>query len=340
MRLKNPVPSFLRVSDFTFENLTPSLILDAIESLDIYVTSGLLALNSYENRVYQFTTEKHGRLVVKFYRPNRWQAKQIEEEHAFAFELQSHELPIVAPSQFSGISLHEYQGYRFVLFPSVGGREFEVDNLDQLEWMGRLIGRIHATSAKQAFLHRPSMNVDDYLHIPAKELANSELVPIHLHLPFFTILEQVSALAETQYNAVASQVSHIRLHGDCHPGNILWRDGPMFVDLDDCRSGPAIQDLWMMLAGDTIEQQIQLETLIEAYEEFNQFNSLELNLIEPLRAMRMVHYMAWLSKRWKDPAFPRAFPWFGEDKYWENQILALKEQLSVLQQPAIKLHSY
>jgi Ser/Thr protein kinase RdoA (MazF antagonist) len=328
------------VSDFTFEDLTPSLILDAIESLDIYVTSGLLALNSYENRVYQFTTEQHGRLVVKFYRPKRWRKEQILEEHEFAFELLSHELPIVAPCQFDGISLHEYKGYQFVLFPSVGGRQFEVDNLEQLESMGRLIGRIHATSAKKPFLQRPSVNVVDYLHIPAKELTNSELVPTHLHLPFFTILEQVSALAERQFNAVAEQVASIRLHGDCHPGNILWRDGPMFVDLDDCRSGPAIQDLWMMLAGDTIEQQIQLDTLIEAYEEFNPFNAIELNLIEPLRAMRMVHYMAWLSKRWKDPAFPRAFPWFGEDKYWENQILALKEQLSVLQQPAISLRSY
>lgn len=328
------------MSDFTFENLTPSLILDAIESLDIYVTSGLLALNSYENRVYQFSTEQHGRLVAKFYRPNRWRREQIIEEHEFAFELKSHELPIVAPCQFNGISLHQYEGYQFVLFPSVGGRQFEVDNLDQLEWMGRLIGRIHATSAKQAFLYRPSVNVNDYLHEPTKELKTSELVPMHLHSPFFTILDQVCELAETQYNAVNDKVTHIRLHGDCHPGNILWRDGPMFVDLDDCRSGPAIQDLWMMLAGDMQEQQIQLDTLIEAYEEFNQFNRVELNLIEPLRALRMVHYMAWLSKRWKDPAFPRAFPWFGEDKYWENQILALKEQLSALQQPAIQLPSY
>jgi Ser/Thr protein kinase RdoA (MazF antagonist) len=328
------------VSDFTFEDLSPSLILDAIESLDIYVSSGLLALNSYENRVYQFTTEDHGRMVVKFYRPMRWSNEQIQEEHDFSFELQDHELPIVAPCKFNGESLHTCQGYRFALFPSVGGRQFEVDNLDQVEWMGRLIGRIHATSAKKPFKHRLSINIQEYLHQPSQILKQSELVPHHLHSPFFTILDHVCELAEAKYNAVAAKVSHIRLHGDCHPGNILWRDGPMFVDLDDCRSGPAMQDLWMMLAGDNVQQQIQLETLIEAYEEFNEFNPLELELIEPLRAMRMVHYMSWLSKRWEDPAFPRAFPWFGEDKYWENQILSLKEQLSALQQPAIRLPSY
>ncbi len=328
------------MSDFTFEELTPALILDAIESLGIYVTSGLLALNSYENRVYQFVTEDHGRMVAKFYRPKRWSNEQILEEHAFAFELQGHELPIVAPSKFDDKSLHTYEGCRFALFPSVGGRQFEVDNLDQLEFMGRLIGRIHATSSKKPFQHRLSINIPEYLHEPCAILKQSELVPFHLHRPFFTILEQVCALAESQYNALANKVSHIRLHGDCHPGNILWRDGPMIVDLDDCRSGPAIQDLWMLLAGDTSQQQMQLEMLIEAYEKFNTFNAQELELIEPLRAMRMVHYMAWLSKRWKDPAFPRAFPWFGEDKYWENQILSLKEQLSALQQPSIRLPSY
>jgi len=328
------------VSDFTFEGLTPDLILDAIESLDVYVTSGLLALNSYENRVYQFTTEEHGRLVAKFYRPQRWSNAQIEEEHSFSFELQDHELPVVAPLKFQNSSLHEYKGFRFALFPSIGGRQFEVDNLDQLEWMGRLIGRIHATSAKQAFKHRLSINTHEYLSIPAQELAQSELVPQHLHTPFFTILNHVVKQAHEQFSALENRVTHIRLHGDCHPGNILWRDGPTFVDLDDCRSGPAIQDLWMMLAGDQQQQRLQLETLIEAYEEFNPFDNNELALIEPLRAMRMVHYMAWLSKRWQDPAFPRAFPWFGEDKYWENQILALKEQLSALQQAPIKLQAY
>lgn len=326
------------MSDFSFANLTPSLILDAIESLGVRVSSGLLALNSYENRVYQFSTEEHGRLVVKFYRPQRWSHAQIIEEHTFSAELKAHELPVVSPAIFDNKSLHEYKGYHFVLFPSVGGREFEVDNLDQIEWMGRLIGRIHACSAKQAFEHRLSINVDEYLRLPQKTLSEGDLVPHHLHTPFFTILEQVSDLATRLYAQGEVGINMIRLHGDCHPGNILWRDGPSFVDFDDCRSGPAIQDLWMMLSGDQNQQQLQLMTLLEAYEEFNEFDTQELVLIEPLRAMRMVHYMAWLSRRWADPAFPRAFPWFGEDKYWENQILSLKEQLSALQQPAIRLH--
>lgn len=353
MKLKSQQPLSTLVSDFSFEDLTPEIILDAIESLGIYVTSGLLALNSYENRVYQFTTEEHGRLVAKFYRPERWTNQQIQEEHDFAFELQSHELPMVAPSKFDrseqrvknaaladSSSLFIYKGYRFALFPSVGGRQFEVDNLDQLESMGRLIGRIHATSAKKPFVYRFSINVPEYLEQPIAELKQSVLVPQHLHTPFFTIIEMVAEKAAAQYHSAIGDITPIRLHGDCHPGNILWRDGPMFVDLDDCRSGPAIQDLWMMLAGDYQQQQIQLETLIEAYEEFNQFNNAELALIEPLRAMRMVHYMAWLSKRWSDPAFPRAFPWFGEDRYWENQILALKEQMSALQQPIMRLQAY
>lgn len=338
------------VSDFTFENLGPSIILDAIESLGIYVSSGLLALNSYENRVYQFNTEQHGKMVAKFYRPNRWTNEQILEEHQFSFELKHLELPIVAPQQFNtpqssstvqhSDSLFEHAGYRFALFPSVGGRQFEVDNLDQLEWMGRLIGRIHASSAKAPFTHRLTINTQTYLQQATITLTKSKLLPESLQTPFFTILEQVCELAERQYNEIIDQTLAIRLHGDCHPGNILWHDSPMFVDLDDCCSGPAVQDLWMMLAGDNTQQQMQLETLLEAYEEFNPFNSKELALIEPLRAMRLVHYMAWLSKRWQDPAFPRAFPWFAENKYWENQILALKEQFSALHQAPLKMQSY
>lgn len=341
------------MSNFSFEDLNPALILEAIESLGIYVSSGLLALNSYENRVYQFTTEDHGRLVAKFYRPERWSNAQIQEEHDFAFELQNHHLPIVAPSKFSltetcvaesslkqSNSLFTYKGFRFALFPSMGGRQFEVDNIEQLEAMGRLIGRIHASSAKKQFKHRLSINAKEFLEHPICELKNSVLVPQHLHSPFFTILALVAEKAQQRYARASQEVSPIRLHGDCHQGNILWRDGPMLVDLDDCRSGPAIQDLWMLLAGDYQQQKMQLETLLAAYEKFSRFNPAELALIEPLRTMRMIHYMAWLSKRWADPAFPRAFPWVGEDKYWENQVLALKEQMLALQQPVIKLKPF
>jgi Ser/Thr protein kinase RdoA (MazF antagonist) len=320
---------------FNFAELGPDLILDAIESAGVRVDSGLLALNSYENRVYQFTAEDRKRYVVKFYRPQRWSEAQLLEEHQFALELAQHEIPLVAPILYNGDSLLRYKNFYFAIYPSAGGRQFEVDNLEQIEWMGRFIGRIHQVSKGKDFVHRPSFNVESHLKQPFMELQNSELVPEQLKQAFFTILEQVAEQTDEMYQCT----NPIRLHGDCHPGNILWRDGPTFVDLDDCRSGPAMQDLWMMLSGDRTQQTLQLDTLISAYEEFSDFDHGQLNLIEPLRAMRMVHYMAWLSKRWQDPAFPQAFPWFASDKYWEQQILALKEQLSALREPPLSLLS-
>ncbi|NDW21864.1 serine/threonine protein kinase [Alteromonas hispanica] len=326
------------MTDFSFSGLSPDTILDALETQGIFLQSGLLALNSYENRVYQFIAEDGKRYVVKFYRPGRWTDEQIQEEHSFAKELADNEIPIVAPMALNGNTLHHHKvvdtDYRFALFPSVGGRQFENDNLDQLEWMGRFIGRIHLTAQATPFTSRPAIDVESYLLEPQKILEQSELLPEGLKTAFFAILNPVIEATQKAYKNVSSP---IRLHGDCHPGNILWRDGPTFVDLDDCRMGPAIQDLWMMLSGDRQQQLLQLDTLVEAYEEFQLFNKAELSLIEPLRAMRMVHYMAWLSRRWSDPAFPRAFPWFAEDKYWEGQILALKEQMSALQEPPLKL---
>ncbi len=320
-------------AEFNFSSLGPDLILDAIESVGIRVESGLLALNSYENRVYQFLADDQRRYVVKFYRPNRWSQGQILEEHQFALELQEHDIPLVAPLHYQGATLHQYRGFWFALYPSVGGRQFEVDNLDQLEWMGRFIGRIHRVANASKFTLRPTIGTDEYLTQPIEVLQQGNLVPERIREAFMTIANQVSTVASQQYQAINS----IRLHGDCHPGNILWRDGPTFVDLDDCRMGPAIQDLWMMLSGDLQQQRIQLDVLVEAYQEFSHFDSRELALIEPLRAMRMIHYMAWLARRWQDPAFPQAFPWFAEEKYWEQQTLALKEQLSALYEPSITL---
>lgn len=325
------------MTDFSFSGLSPDTILDALEKQGIFLQSGLLALNSYENRVYQFLAEDGQRYVAKFYRPGRWTDTQIAEEHSFAKELIDNDIPIAAPISIAGETLHHHQvdntDYRFALFPSVGGRQFENDNLDQLEWMGRFIGRIHRVAQAKPFAHRPSIDVASYLDEPRAILSKSTLLPEHLKTAFFAILDPVLNTTKAAYTTQST----LRLHGDCHPGNILWRDGPTFVDLDDCRMGPAIQDLWMMLSGDRQQQLLQLDTLIEAYEEFHSFDNAELALIEPLRAMRMVHYMAWLSKRWQDPAFPRAFPWFAEDKYWEGQILALKEQLSALNEAPLKL---
>ena len=180
----NPVPSYLLVSDFNFSQLTPNVLLNALESLEIIVDSGLLALNSYENRVYQFTSREHGRLVAKFYRPNRWSSLQIQEEHQFSIDLQDDELPIVAPMTIQGRTLHEYNGYRFAIFPSIGGRQFEVDNIDQLEWMGRLIGRIHKCSSLDTFDHRQAISHQSHLLTPRIRLEGSSLVPDHLKTPF------------------------------------------------------------------------------------------------------------------------------------------------------------
>ncbi|TMN71098.1 serine/threonine protein kinase [Pseudoalteromonas sp. S1727] len=322
------------MSKFSFVDLTPDSILDAVESIGIYAESGLLALNSYENRVYQFKADDGLRYVVKFYRPERWSKAQILEEHSFTFELADAEVPVVAPIRRNGESLFEHNGYLFTLFPSVGGRIFEMDNLDQLDVLGRLIGRMHQVAKGNVFSERPVIGCDEYLDTAKIQLQNSNLVPSSLTTAFYTILDMVIAKTKSLYQ----QVETIRLHGDCHAGNILWAgDALMFVDLDDSRQGPAIQDLWMMLSGDRHNQLLQLDTLVAAYEEFCDFDHTQLKLIEPLRAMRMIHYMGWLAKRWEDPAFPRNFSWFADDKYWEQQILALKEQYSALQEPPLKL---
>lgn len=319
---------------FNFDALTPDFMWYALESIGIRAESGFLALNSYENRVYQFTDEERQRYVVKFYRPERWSQAQIQEEHDFTLELIESEIPVAPPVIINGQSLHQYQGYLFALFASVGGRQFEVDNLEQLEGVGRFLGRIHKVGAKQTFEHRPSISLEEYLYQPRTLLQNSQFIPMHLENAFFNDLDLLINTLEQHWTTPSSQ---IRLHGDCHPGNILWRDGPMFVDLDDARNGPAIQDLWMLLNGERADKLMQLDILLEAYQEFSDFDSNQLKLIEPLRGLRMVHYMAWLAKRWQDPAFPLAFPWFDDPKYWESQVLAFKEQISALNEPPLSL---
>jgi Ser/Thr protein kinase RdoA (MazF antagonist) len=325
------------MSVFDFTSLSPDLILDGLESTGLIVDSGLLALNRYENRVYQFHDIDKTKYVTKFYRPQRWTEAQIREEHRFSFELADNELPLVAPMKINGESLFSYEGYHFAIFPCRGGRIFEVDNLDQLEWMGRFLGRIHAVAAKNNFTERPAFNSEEMLQQAQLVIEKSNFVSPSLTLPFFTILEQVIKLASQQYQPT----SEIRLHGDCHAGNILWTDkGPHFVDLDDCRTGPAVQDIWMMLSGDRQQQLLQLDTILSGYDEFHSFETNQLPLIESLRTMRVVNYMAWLCKRWQDPAFPHNFPWFNTEKYWEQQILMLKEQMSALQQPPLSLLPY
>lgn len=322
---------------FNFDALLPDFMWSALESIGIRAESGFLPLNSYENRVYQFSDEERRRFVVKFYRPQRWSDAQIQEEHAFTQELMAADVPVTPPLRINGATLHHYQGYRFALFASVGGRQFEVDNLDQLEGVGRCLGRIHQVGSRQPFQHRPTIGLEEYLYQPRDLLQQSAFIPSHLSANFFAELDQLISKLESQWRPTNTP---IRLHGDCHPGNILWRDGPMLVDLDDSRNGVAVQDLWMLLNGERHEQRMQLEVLLEAYQEFHDFNPVELKLIEPLRGLRMVHYMAWLAKRWQDPAFPVAFPWFNDPKYWENQIIAFREQMNALEEPPLSLLPY
>ncbi|OIQ25072.1 serine/threonine protein kinase [uncultured Vibrio sp.] len=319
---------------FNFNALTPDFMWYALESIGIRAESGFLPLNSYENRVYQFTDEERQRYVVKFYRPERWSELQIQEEHDFTLELHDAEVPVAPPCRINGQTLHHYQGYLFALFVSVGGRQFEVDNFDQLEGVGRFLGRIHQVGKSRPFAHRPTIGLDEYLHQPKKLLENSTFIPMHLENAFFSDLDLLISRLEQHWQP---STEIIRLHGDCHPGNILWRDGPMFVDLDDSRNGPAIQDFWMLLNGERSDKLVQLDIILEAYQEFCDFDHAQLKLIEPLRGLRMVYYMAWLAKRWQDPAFPIAFPWFNDPKYWESQVLGFKEQIAALSEPSLSL---
>ncbi|WP_194756609.1 serine/threonine protein kinase [Aliidiomarina indica] len=323
------------MSDFSFQGVTPDLILDAVESVGFYPVSGLLPLNSYENRVYQFLADDQKRYVVKFYRPQRWSDEQILEEHQFTAELANAEIPVVCPLAIAGETALQWQGFRFAVFPSIGGRALEPEQLEQLEDLGRHLGRLHLTGSARPFTFRPQLYTRAGLDEAVNELLACELLPDSLREAFRAILLPVVA----RVHAVNwDAYTHVRLHGDCHIGNLLWRpEGLTLVDFDDCRQGPAVQDLWMMLSGDRLQQQIQLETLLEGYEEFMEFDPRELHLIEPLRALRIIHYMAWLARRWEDPAFPHNFSWFAEPRYWEQQILALKEQLSALDEPPLRL---
>lgn len=314
-----------------YENLDPSLILTAVESVGYLCSGSLLALNSYENRVYQVGIEDATPLIAKFYRPHRWTNEAILEEHQFSQELVEHEIPIIAPlATARGNTLHEYQGYRFALFPRRGGHALEQDNLDQLEWMGRFIGRLHAVAACRPFKHRPSLNVQTHGYIPYQFLIQNNFIPAFLKVQYSqaadTVLKQVDDLFKR-----IPDLKLIRLHGDCHLGNVLWNDaGPHIVDLDDAVMGPAIQDIWMLLSGDPIQIRLQLSIILDAYREFHDFDMRELQLIEAMRTLRMIQYSAWLAKRWEDPAFPRAFPWFNTTHYWEEQLMNLNEQITLL----------
>ena len=321
-----------------FANLTPDLVLDAVESLGYLSDARTLALNSYENRVYQVGIEDETPLIAKFYRPDRWTDAAILEEHAFSTELADCEIPVVAPLQRDGQTLFEHAGFRFALFPRRGGRAPEPGNLEQLYRLGQLLGRLHGVGASKPFLHRETLCVETFGHASLKTLLEGNFIPRSL-LPAY---ESVARDLLKRLDELFARVSYtpIRLHGDCHPGNLLCRDDSFhIVDLDDCRTGPALQDLWMMIGGGERHERLsQLAELIEGYQEFHDFDSRELPLLEGLRSLRLIHYSAWLARRWDDPAFPMSFPWFGTERYWGEQILILREQLAALDEEPLRLY--
>jgi len=311
--------------------------MDAVESQGFCCDCRVFALNSYENRVYQVGIEEALPIIAKFYRPDRWSVGQIDEEHRFCFELVEQELPVVAPwRNQAGESLFRYGDFLFALYPRQGGYAPEFDSLDNLLILGRMLGRIHAVGAVQPFLHRPQLDSRTFGHASAA-LILERFIPVDYRASYEAVTRQLLESVDDIMNGL-EDVRLIRTHGDCHAGNILWRDdAPHFVDFDDARSAPAVQDLWMMLSGDRMRQTAQLQSLMEGYREFCSFDPRELRLIESLRALRMLHYSAWIGSRWDDPAFPAAFPWFNTVNYWGEQILALREQVAVLDEPALEL---
>ena len=336
-----------------YSTLTPDCALDALDSTGLRADGRLLALNSYENRVYQMGVEEAAPargtppdarpsgglgaapVVVKFYRPERWSDAAILEEHAYTIELAEREIPVVAPLVLNGATLHAHAGFRFAVYPKQGGRMPEFDRPDALQWMGRFLGRIHAVGAQADFAQRPALTPETFGTASRDFLRAGSWVPPDLAVAWDSVVEHALASVAYCYER-AGAVQAIRLHGDCHAGNVLWTEsGPHFVDFDDSRMGPAVQDLWMLLSGERDEQQAQINDILKGYEDFMDFDPRELHLIEALRTLRLIHYAAWLARRWDDPAFPAAFPWFNTQQYWQARILELREQIALMDEPPL-----
>lgn len=322
-----------------FEALTPDAVLAAAESLGIECDARLFALNSYENRVYQLGSTSHGMLVLKFYRPGRWDDAQILEEHEFTAELWAADLPVAAPLVIDGRTLHRHEGLRFAVFPKLSARAAEIDARGSLDLIGRTLGRVHAIGALRRFHHRPALTSERLGWDARDALLESTFVAERLDAGTLDagLIDKYEEVSERLLEHVDQALSDfgpigtIRLHGDCHLGNVLWDErGPIFVDLDDCMSGPRIQDLWMLLSGSLDERRGQWQELVTGYREFHHLDSAELALIEPLRALRMVHHSAWVVARWSDPAFPRAFPWFTSPRFWQEHVSDLWQQLDAM----------
>lgn len=316
--------------DNAFANLSPSDVLNSIETFGYQCDGRLLALNSYENRVYRVGMDDGASLIAKFYRPNRWSNEQILEEHQYTQMLADLEIPVVAPINVDGQTLLETEHFRIAMFINRGGRAPDLENFDQLEQMGRFMGRIHQVGQSREFEHRPSLTIDSFGHQARTFVLDNGFIPTDLEQAYSSLTQQLLDEAAQCYER-AGDVPLIRCHGDCHPSNILWTDdGPHIVDFDDARMAPAIQDLWMFIAGDRAEQTMSLDAVLTGYTEFCDFDARQLHLIEALRTLRLIHYYGWLAKRWNDPAFKLAFPWFNTQRCWEDHILSLREQAALL----------
>ena len=324
-----------------FAVLTPDFVLDALESVGLRPDGRQLALNSYENRVYQVGIEDAPMQVVKFYRPQRWSDAAIIEEHAFTAELAAREIPVAAPVVIDGRTLHHFDGLRFALFPRLAGRAPELSDPATLEWLGRFIGRIHAVGAVRPFAARPALDIASFGEEPRDWLLAHDFIPPDVLPAWRSCVDQALAGVRRAF-ARAGRIHSLRLHGDCHMGNVLWQAddrtgfiGPQFVDFDDARMGPAVQDLWMLLSGERHEMSRQLADVLAGYEDFMDFSPRELHLVEALRTLRLIHYSAWLARRWHDPAFPAAFPWFNSQRYWQDRVLELREQIALMEEPPL-----
>ena len=342
-----------------YQSLTPDVVMDALASVGLYGDGRQMALSSYENRVYQAHLEDGAVVVAKFYRPARWSTAQILEEHAFSQELIDAEIPVVGPLTLNGSTLHSFGDFSFSVSPWRGGRQPELDDAEVLEWIGRFLARIHTVGAAQPFVHRPALDLASFGMASREWLLTHDKVPLDVQSTWERVSQKAIDLIATHVCLTgarglkdlknlndddfepASPIQLIRLHGDCHPGNILWTPlespasampGPHFVDLDDARTGPAVQDLWMLLSGDRQQRTHQLGALVDGYEQFREFDRRELALIEPLRTLRLIHYSAWLARRWDDPTFPINFPWFGSSDYWQGQVQMLEEQIEAMQE--------
>jgi len=312
--------------------LRPEDIIDSVESVGFKCDGRLLALNSYENRVYQVGLEDSGNVVAKFYRPARWSDAAIQEEHDFCIELEDEEIPVVAPLESNGETLHHRDEFRFAVFECRGGRPPDLDNLDLLAQLGRLVARIHLRGEMHDFEHRPLLDIQNFGIASRDYLLEHDFIPQDIENAYTSTCEHLLTSIENCYQR-AGNSRNIRLHGDFHPGNVLITSDQLhIVDLDDTRMGPAVQDLWMFLSGDRNEQTPQLNELLEGYTQFRSFDARELNLIEALRSLRIMHYAAWLARRWEDPAFKIAFPWFDERRYWDEHVLSLREQAALMQE--------